>query len=291
MAFKNLVNRKVGVAIFAHNEETNIARCLESVIQSSACPELLDICVLINGTTDDTLSEVISLSSKFSQIKYIDIEMGDKSNAWNTYVYSGIDFDINHYFLDGDNWLPAYCLDKLETEFDSELYWGIAPTPIGIKETLREFMIKNKFISGNCYGLTGGFLKDIVFSRFKLPIGFIGDDSLVMYLLQEGVSSKSIVKDIKVVNTTGAVVPRLPLKFGLISFMHRRYQRYAIRHFQQEVLYYLGRKNRLCELPTFTSEFGPILREIGFKSIFVINGIQTLYQPYYYFKIAFANRK
>jgi glycosyltransferase involved in cell wall biosynthesis len=280
----NKLNKPICVAIFAHNEELNIERCLDSVIQSTRNLNNLKITVLINGCSDQT-SEVVQIYSKqYPQIKNIEIAMGDKSNAWNRYVYSGIDFGANHYFIDGDNWIPAYSLDKLEKEFDTETNWAIAPTPIGIKESLRQFMIDNKFISGNCYGVSGEFLHHVVSNQFKLPIGFIGDDSLVMYLLQEGAVAGTDVKDVKVIETTGAVVPRVPISIASIRFMHRRYKRYALRHIQQEILYYLGRNNRLDELPDSVDDFHLILKEIGTRPIFSICGIQTLYHPFAYFK-------
>jgi cellulose synthase/poly-beta-1,6-N-acetylglucosamine synthase-like glycosyltransferase len=284
------LNNKICVAVFAHNEERNIERCLESIMQSTQRPDLLQVTVLINGCNDRTADVVNALSEMYPQINSVEIGLGDKSNAWNNYVYSGLDFAVNHYFVDGDNWLPALSLDKLEIGFDTSRYWGIAPIPIGIKESLRKFMIEHKFISGNCYGVSGEFLESVVSNDFRIPQGFIGDDSLVMYLLQEGVSANYIVKGVKVVETTGAVIPRVPISISTIGFMHRRYKRYALRHMQQEVLYYLGRNDRLNELPASTSNFRNILKEIGLKPIFVMCGIQTLYHPFAYFKIMKKNR-
>jgi len=275
------------IAVFAHNEEYNIKRCLESVLQATQSPERLKITVLINGCNDQTENVVKLLAKKYHQIRYTAISLGDKSNAWNTYTYGDIDLSVNHYFIDGDNWLPAFSLDKLEAEFDTQQYWGIAPTPIGIKESLREFMIRNRFISGNCYGVSGEFMNHVISNGFKLPTGFIGDDSLVMYLLQEGLEPGTVTKDIKVVETTGAIIPRVPLSIATIGFMHRRYKRYALRHIQQEVLYYLGRNNRINELPASIADFKSILKEIGIKPIFVRAGIQTLYHPYAYYKIIY----
>jgi hypothetical protein len=253
-------------------------------MQSTRSTDNLEITVLINGCSDGTANVVKMFSEQYPQVKSIELTLGDKSNAWNQYVYSDLNLDANHYFIDGDNWIPAYSLDKLEDVFDTQSNWAIAPTPIGIKESLRKFMIEHKFISGNCYGVSGEFLSHIISNNFKLPIGFIGDDSLVMYLLQEGVVAGTEVKGIKVVETTGAVVPRTPLSFSTIGFMHRRYKRYALRHIQQEIVYYLGSKKRLSELPDKASDFHSILKELGMAPVFTLCGIQTLYHPYAYYK-------
>jgi hypothetical protein len=69
--------------------------------------------------------------------------------------------------------------------------------------------------------------------------------------------------------------------------MHNRYKRYAIRHFQQEVLYYLGRENKLNELPAQAKELKKHLFKIGLKALFRFQGLQTLYHPYALIKILF----
>lgn len=280
--------KNLNIAILTHNEETNIRRCLLSVLESTRSPEKLNIMVLINGTTDSTLEIVKQIAEKFPQIKYMDIAIGDKSNAWNEYVYSGICLTETHYFMDGDNWLPALSLDKLEMEFDTSKDWGIAPSLIGISESLREFSLQHGFLSGGLYGLSGEFLSDIVNNNFKFPVGFIGDDSLVTYLLQEGINSESNVKGIKMVEFTGAVVPRLKLNFSTISLIHTRYKRYAIRHFQQEVLYFLGRENRLDELPRDNPGFKKFFSQMGLRPFTTFQGVQTLYHPYAFFKLLLA---
>jgi len=279
----NMRKGLLNVAIFAHNEEGNIERCILSVIGATSNPERLRITVLINGTTDTTKSIVVKCCDSFPQISIKDIVLGDKSNAWNEYVYGGINIDENHFFMDGDNWLPAYCLDKLEFEFDTSKFWGLAPIPLGVSEGLREFLLSNGFISGNLYGVSGEFLKAVLETKFRLPVGFIGDDSLVMYMLQEGFEGLGYcaeIKGIKVVENTGPVIPRVKLSFGMLLFMHRRYKRYAIRHFQQEILYYLGRKNMLHELPDQSINLKKYLTKIGVRPYLKICGVQTLYHPY-----------
>lgn len=275
----------INIAVFAHNEEANIERCLGSIREATSQPECLSVKVLVNGSTDRTPDIVSEFCQSYSEFELVNIPVGCKSNAWNTYVYSGIDFSENHYFLDGDNWLSAGALDYVEREFDSSLHSGCACTPMGISESLREFMIEHKFISGNFYGLSGNFLATVVQEGFKLPIGYIGDDSLVQYLLQEGISTSSQVKSILVIPWMGAVVPRPRINAGTVVFLHKRYKRYALRHFQQEVFYYLARNKRLDELPADVSDIAPFVRSIGLKLIFRWCGVQTFYHPWAYLKL------
>ena len=90
-----------------------------------------------------------------------------------------------------------------------------------------------------------------------------------------------------VVEETGPVIPKLPMNWGTVKLMHNRYKRYAIRHFQQEVLYYLGRENKLNELPAQAKELKKHLFKIGLKALFRLQGLQTLYHPYALVKILF----
>lgn len=279
----------ISIAIFAYNEEDNIERCIRSVFSSTRSPEKLEVKVIINGTRDSTKDIVEKLTYEFPGLSFLDIEMGDKSNAWNVFVYGIQDFKKKFYFLDGDNWLPAYSLDFINEAFDTDIFNAIAPTPIGISESLREMLVRNKFISGNFYGVSGSFLENLVIKhQFKLPIGFIGDDSLVMYLLQEGIGGKDQVKDIKVLQQVGPVIPRVKIDFNTFNFAHSRYKRYAVRHFQQEIFYFLAKNNRLNELPKHAAGLKKFLFKIGPKPFLKLCGVQTLYHPYAILKILFA---
>ncbi|MFT5878201.1 MAG: glycosyltransferase involved in cell wall biosynthesis [Dokdonia sp.] len=279
----------ISIAVFAHNEEDNIERCIRSIYLSSQAPENILVKVLINGTTDNTRHIIELLQKEYLTLSYIDITLGDKSNAWNTFVYDIDNFNQKFYFLDGDNWLPSYSLDFIDKEFDTAKYSAIAPTPIGVTERLRGELIDRKFISGNFYGVSGDFLKDVIIgNNFKLPIGFIGDDSLVMYLLEEGIQGKEELKGIKVLSSVGPVIPRVKINLGMITFAHNRYKRYALRHFQQEVFYFLARNNRLEDLPEKASDIKNLLFKIGHKPFLSLCGIQTFYHPYAIFKILTA---
>src|SRR5262245_22728798 len=130
------------IAVFAHNEERRIARCLESLTWATREPEAVHVKVLINGSTDRTEQIVRDWAANHSNVEPVVIAVGDKANAWNTYAYSGLDFSRNHYFLDGDCWLPPFTLDVLEEEFTRGSLLCVAPLPLNVSDSLREFLTK-----------------------------------------------------------------------------------------------------------------------------------------------------
>ena len=102
------------VAVFAHNEEGSIRRCLESLWWATRRPEDLRVRVLVNGCRDGTEAIVRAFAQAHPQVEPVVLGLGDKANAWNTYVHGEPTAEANHYFLDGDTWLPPHALDVLE---------------------------------------------------------------------------------------------------------------------------------------------------------------------------------
>ncbi|TRX57935.1 glycosyltransferase [Thalassomonas sp. M1454] len=282
------MENKINIAVFAHNESDSIVRCLQSIVQATSSPEKLNVKVLVNGCIDDTALLVNNFSKQYPQFQCVEISLGDKSNAWNHYLYSDIDESQFHFFMDGDNWLPALMLDHIESVGMNSNSIGIAMIPIGVSESLRAFLAENRFISGNFYGVSPRFIQEVKRYNFKLPVGYIGDDSLVMYLLEKGFDYKTGLDEnriIEVIESSGPVIPRIKISIKNLKMLHTRYKRYALRHFQQEVFYFLAKQNRLDELPEQAELIKKYMFNIGWKPYLSFYGIQTFYHPYAFFKI------
>lgn len=101
------------------------------------------------------------------------LALGDKANAWNAYVHGDLPAEANHYFLDGDTWLPPYALDVLEEEFAAADALGLAPVPLGVTEWLRHFLTEYHLVCGTMYGLRGSFLRRLVREQIRMPVGLI----------------------------------------------------------------------------------------------------------------------
>src|SRR5215813_10375343 len=72
----------IPVAVFAHNEENHIIRCLES-LSLAADGSPLSAYVLANGCTDRTEEIVRGYAQTHPGVSLISIAVGDKANAWN----------------------------------------------------------------------------------------------------------------------------------------------------------------------------------------------------------------
>ena len=276
----------INVAVFAHQEEAGIVRCLESVAAATREPTRLDVRVLANGCSDRTVERAAEFCRTHAGFRLDEIALGDKSNAWNHYVHGDIDPDARHYFLDGDNWLPALALDAIESVWDDGRDWAVAPLPIGVAESLRHLLGEHRWISGNFYGVSGEFVSAVRRAEFRLPVGYIGDDSLVSWLLERGLDGNGAPRGVAVVENTGPVIPRVPIDSRNLGMLHRRYKRYALRYYQQEVFYALAGSGRLRELPGDATGIRPHLRALGLRTLLRPQGVQTLYHPWALARIA-----
>jgi hypothetical protein len=143
-------------------------------------------------------------------------------------------------------------------------------------------------ISGNGYGVSSEFIKTVKKNNFKIPIGFIGDDSVVSCILQIWNNESGKQGKVQVISSTGPVIPRVGLSVQNIKMLHNRYKRYAIRHLQQEIFYYLVNEKKIDRLPEHSSDLMFYLKEIKMKKYFTVSPIQLFYIPYAFCKIRFS---
>lgn len=263
------------VAVLAHNEEARILECLKSL------PDSVQVKVLINGSKDRTEQIVRDWAVTHPNIEPVIIPMGDKANAWNTYVYSGIAFDRNHYFLDGDCTLPAGALDVLEAEFERASPLCVAPLPQNVSASLRGFLTKWSLPCGTMYGLSGDFLRRVVADNIRIPVGFIGDDSLMASLLHSNLDEHFGNYDrsrVRIVESVGPIAHR-PKKFSfeMLRLQRKRLRRYALRRVQMELLNFHVKKHGLRSLPATAKELSRHWRAPGLRWYFRFRGLETPY--------------
>lgn len=134
---------KVSVIIAAYNIEDYIGRCLKSVIQQTLTD--IDIIVVNDGSTDNTLSIINDIAQKDNRIKVI-----NKKNAGLIEARkSGFKVSNGEYilFIDGDDWLERGCLKRLydkakKSDADIVIYNAFYSYD-NKKELLDIFKIKN----------------------------------------------------------------------------------------------------------------------------------------------------
>src|SRR5262245_11355657 len=173
------LEQKKAIAVFAHNEARNIVSCLESIKKAIRTG---DACyVLNNGSTDETGNLVSTFAKDNNFCKLVTLEMGDKSNAWNIFSHE-LDVKASMYiFMDGDCTVLRDAFDSLELCLKQKPTANAAaaiPTERASKKN-REEMLKTGGLAGNLYALSQDFMERLRERNVRLPIGLIGDDSLL----------------------------------------------------------------------------------------------------------------
>lgn len=116
-------NRSLTIVIPAYNVGSYISACIASVLSQQRCTNGLQVIVVVDGATDDTLARARHASQGYEDIVRIVVqENSGLSCARNT----GLDLVETEYvtFLDGDDvWLENYLevLEPLLSEGDTDL--------------------------------------------------------------------------------------------------------------------------------------------------------------------------
>ena len=230
---------KRAIAIFAHNEAKNIISCLESVKKSMrACDECY---VLNNGSCDDTGELVRTFAKKNSFCKLISIEIGDKSNAWNVFCHELSISASMYIFLDGDCTVVSGALDSLEYGLENNPSANAcAALPLeSVSKKNREQMLREGGLAGNLYALSRNFLERIRSADVRLPVGFIGDDSLVGALACWDLDPRNSWDSGRIVLCKDANFSYDPLSLLSVADMRLYYRRkisYSLRRYQMSII-------------------------------------------------------
>lgn len=226
------------IAVFAHNEATNIAACIDSIV-NAAGQHAFRIYVLANGCSDDTASVVARKQAATRAVSLVTIELADKANAWNHYVHGLASAGATHFFVDGDVTLDGASLQRLDDYLRST---PIANAAAAVPENGRgktdwiRRMIRHGRVSGGLYALQGAFVEYLRGQRIRIPVGLIGDDFLVSAFAKGIPAADAIYR----ANEKLGVVPDATFRFQSISGRSpsalraylRRLIRYRVRSYQ-----------------------------------------------------------
>lgn len=243
---------RLAIGVFAHNEARQIEACLESIR-----PQLQpgDVChVLNNGSTDDTHDVVNAYGARHAFCRLVNIELGDKANAWNVFVHEvAADAEV-HVFLDGDCRVKAGGLAALRRGFEAAPRahaLAAVPDP-AISPAFHRLILGGHGVAGACYALSRSFIERVRQLRLRLPLGWIGDDSLVGAMvfwdldpLGEWDPSRLVV----VKEAQFEYDPLSPWSLRDLRLQYRRKVRYALRHRQNQMLHTLLKKEGLSAIP------------------------------------------
>ncbi len=191
------------IAVFAHNESLTIQSALESVSATTESDEL-EVYVLVNGCTDSTVKKVRDCATTVSNLWLIEIEIADKANAWNLFVHDVLTPEHMKrtktiFFMDGDvtiapNTLPVLAAALAEVPTAEAV--GAVPASGRDRVAWRQRMVANGMLSGNCYGLRGSFVDYLRKQKIRMPIGLIGEDFFVSWLVSSDVWREDSAKNL-----------------------------------------------------------------------------------------------
>jgi len=233
------MTKKVQICVMAYNLEDEIYDSLTSIIKASTALDI-EIFVMVNGCKDNTLSESQKFASTNNRVNAIHIQLGDKSNAWNEFVYNHYDNNSIPVFLDGDLTFGDNAIDNIVNYYLSNPQLkAVSSFPwLGGRsgKTWRKSLLKNYEFTGNLYLLSPIFLNKIKSINVKLPVGLIGDDSMLGYLSATDVCSGTDSPQTRIGVCQEAIFyyPKLNyFKLDDIRLYLRRRVRYSFRKYQQ----------------------------------------------------------
>jgi len=168
--------------MFAHNEEKNIKKSIQSIFKN-VDGDLCKLFVLANGCTDNTVVVLNELKAQHKKLEIINLKLGDKCNAWNEYMHYIAPECAIHYFVDADVQFSDNCFSKMSehllgTEQETVAVAGMPLSGRNMK-FYRSLVTENSCLFGNFYGLKDSFIQRIREEKFKLPIGLNWIDSFL----------------------------------------------------------------------------------------------------------------
>lgn len=226
------------VAVFAHNEENHIQTSLES-LQDDLGPGD-QVVVLDNGSTDRTGACVREFAGSNPAFSLQSIALGDKANAWNFFCHDlRLEADL-YVFLDGDCVALPGALQALRACVAGHPRANVVSAlPAGTHRKNREYVLRCGGVSGNLYAIVPGFMDRLRAQAVRLPIGLIGEDSLVAALAYWNLEPARGWDKERVATCMDAEFdyPALSWRSAAdVRLYYRRKIRYSLRHFQMQML-------------------------------------------------------
>jgi glycosyltransferase involved in cell wall biosynthesis len=230
----------VAVAIFAHQEERRIGLCLASLPLDR--PNTL-IHVLVNGTSDRTVSRAQAAAGGRPNVIVHDIAAGGKARTWNHFVHDLLTGEEDTViFMDGDAEIAPGSFDALVADLAAAPQANaVAGMPVNGR--LADFYRRNLKIEGGLFGdlyaLSGRFVSAIRARGLRLPDDLIGDDGLVGAWAHTDLRADDAWAHDRVIACDGAGFRCEPVGLARPSTWRMQYKRminYSVRFFQNRIV-------------------------------------------------------
>lgn len=267
------------VAVFANNEENGIVDCLRSLIAAGG-GSALQVYVLANGCTDRTAAVARAYAREQDGIEVIEIAMGDKANAWNVYVHDLAVEAQYHFFIDGDT---TPCPDSFRRLANSlcqdEKAFAASGLPTGGRTSVRwaQHIRARHGMPGPLYCIRGPVIDELRERRLRLPVGLIGDDVLIPFLIKRDLGDSVVVNPdrVHVCNEAQFTAPSLhPGAWRDWKTYWKRLRRNSLRRFQNQLLLPFLKKNGVSAIPERVEE---LYTEAAVKQLSIRLGVNTAF--------------
>lgn len=247
------------VCIFAHNEEKHLPRCIEALDGAAAGSDYV-VHILENGSKDQTALMARAFSAADDRIHVHRLPIADKANAWNEYIHRIADPADIHIFIDADvvAWRGAFRAFALAFEASKNALGAAGlPTSGRSRRQWTARLFNDRCLSGNLYALSGKALDLMRAREIRMPIGLIGEDGLLSYLLRtdlKGGSEDTHRERIAIATGAFFEFESLGLNVRDLNVYRRRLRRYSLRYFQDEILYAILKGQGVGAMPEYIED-------------------------------------
>lgn len=170
--------------MFAYNEGANLEASINAVFENCDT-RLKRVYLLANGCTDNTveLAESLKKQRALDRLEIVEINMGDKCNAWNIYTHEIADDSDCHFFIDADcvfskNCFPLMADKLIQSAEEANIIAGLPLT--GRNVDFYQSLVKQRScFFGGLYGMNKKYLDMIKEKSFHLPVGLNWIDSFL----------------------------------------------------------------------------------------------------------------
>lgn len=242
------------VCVFAHNEATLIEASLRSILRGLG-DRRATVHVVVNGSRDGTAEVVETMLAREPRLRLHRLALGDKSNAWNHYVHTAGDADM-HVFVDGDTEIDEAAFTAFEARARGRdgvlVLAGVSKGGSG-DARVADMQMRCNALAGCLYAMPGEAIRMLRQRRFRLPIGLIGDDSLICWLAKLRWEPQTGRFD----ETALVQCPDANFRFGKTRYWRpdlawehvKRQKRYALRQLQLNALLPVLRREGVAGTP------------------------------------------
>lgn len=170
-----------GVVVFTRNED-GLPECLESILHSEGSL-ISRIYVIVNGSSGSFVHEARRLKTRYgATLRVFEIPFGDKSHAWNQYVYGVKEDHDFHVFVDAYVRVKpnaiALLVQALARNARAVAASGV-PSMGRQADALASEMNLRGGLHGSLHVLRGTFIERIRAAGIRLPIGLYRGDGLI----------------------------------------------------------------------------------------------------------------